>query len=199
MNSIKINILGENLQKIYSKNEWQVLNNLGTNLKWYFQFRYTQLSFLNLIPVSGKNLNELKQELELDVHRVDIQELCTLVWHQCGPWPHQECCLRRFQEVWPQCPNPTPTTPEWMKLCKNLFCGFAMLLWFGAVLCFIAYSIQATAFEEPPDDNLYLGIVLSVVLIVTVHPPPPTFTDRKVSRQKYDFFATKNGAMANTK
>ena len=42
-----------------------------------------------------------------------------------------------------------------------------MLLWFGAVLCFIAYSIQATAFEEPPDDNLYLGIVLSVVVIVT--------------------------------
>lgn len=27
--------------------------------------------------------------------------------------------------------------------------------------------IQASAFEEPPDDNLYLGIVLSVVVIVT--------------------------------
>lgn len=37
----------------------------------------------------------------------------------------------------------------------------------GAVLCFIAYSIQATTFEEPPDDNLYLGVVLAVVVIVT--------------------------------
>ena len=33
-----------------------------------------------------------------------------------------------------------------------------MLLWLGAILCFLAYSIQATTFEEPPDDNLYLGI-----------------------------------------
>jgi hypothetical protein len=26
---------------------------------------------------------------------------------------------------------------------------------------------QASAYEEPPDDNLYLGIVLAVVVIVT--------------------------------
>ena len=38
---------------------------------------------------------------------------------------------------------------------------------FGAILCFIAYSIQAGAYEEPPDDNLYLGIVLTVVVVVT--------------------------------
>ena len=42
-----------------------------------------------------------------------------------------------------------------------------MLLWVGAILCFIAYTIQAGTFEEPPDDNLYLGIVLTVVVIVT--------------------------------
>merc|ERR1719175_363299 len=42
-----------------------------------------------------------------------------------------------------------------------------MLLWLGAILCFIAYSIQATAYEEPPDDNLYLGIVLTAVVTVT--------------------------------
>merc|ERR1711962_893933 len=48
-----------------------------------------------------------------------------------------------------------------------MFSGFAMLLWMGAILCFIAYSIQASAFEEPPDDNLYLGIVLTAVVTVT--------------------------------
>jgi len=42
-----------------------------------------------------------------------------------------------------------------------------MLLWFGAILCFIAYGIQASAFEEPPDDNLYLGVVLTAVVTVT--------------------------------
>merc|ERR1712073_44245 len=63
--------------------------------------------------------------------------------------------------------TPPPTTPEWIKFCQCLFSGFAMLLWFGAILCFLAYGIQATAYEEPPDDNLYLGIVLSAVVTVT--------------------------------
>jgi len=42
-----------------------------------------------------------------------------------------------------------------------------MLLWLGAFLCFLAYGIQASAYEEPPDDNLYLGVVLSAVVTVT--------------------------------
>merc|ERR1719211_221731 len=63
--------------------------------------------------------------------------------------------------------TPPKTTPEWIKFCKCLFSGFAMLLWVGAILCFVAYTIQATNYEEPPDDNLYLGIVLSAVVTVT--------------------------------
>lgn len=42
-----------------------------------------------------------------------------------------------------------------------------MLLWVGAVLCFVAYSIQATSMDDLPKDNLYLGIVLATVVIVT--------------------------------
>ena len=42
----------------------------------------------------------------------------------------------------PNALTPPPTTPEWVKFCKNLFSGFAMLLWIGAILCFIAYTIQ---------------------------------------------------------
>lgn len=67
----------------------------------------------------------------------------------------------------PNALTPPKTTPEWVKFCKNLFGGFALLLWIGAILCFIAYSIQASTVEEPADDNLYLGIVLSAVVIVT--------------------------------
>ena len=29
-----------------------------------------------------------------------------------------------------------------VKFCKNLFGGFALLLWLGAILCFLAYGIQ---------------------------------------------------------
>lgn len=57
----------------------------------------------------------------------------------------------------PNALSPPRTTPEWIKFCKNLFGGFALLLWIGAVLCFIAYSIQASTFEEPPDDNVIIA------------------------------------------
>lgn len=48
-----------------------------------------------------------------------------------------------------------------------MFGGFAMLLWIGCVLCFTAYTIQAATSDEPSDDNLYLGVALAVVNIVT--------------------------------
>uniref|UniRef100_A0AAX7U664 Sodium/potassium-transporting ATPase subunit alpha n=1 Tax=Astatotilapia calliptera TaxID=8154 RepID=A0AAX7U664_ASTCA len=63
--------------------------------------------------------------------------------------------------------TPPPTTPEWVKFCRQLFGGFSILLWIGAILCFLAYSIQVATEEEPPNDNLYLGVVLAAVVIVT--------------------------------
>ena len=53
--------------------------------------------------------------------------------------------------------TPPKTTPEWLKFCKQLFGGFAMLLWIGAVLCFIAYSIQSSAMENVPGDNVSIN------------------------------------------
>merc|ERR1712226_466180 len=63
--------------------------------------------------------------------------------------------------------SPPKTTPEWVKFCKQMFGGFALLLWIGAILCFVAYSIQASTYEDPPGDNLYLGIVLTAVVVIT--------------------------------
>uniref|UniRef100_A0A671NVX3 Sodium/potassium-transporting ATPase subunit alpha n=1 Tax=Sinocyclocheilus anshuiensis TaxID=1608454 RepID=A0A671NVX3_9TELE len=67
----------------------------------------------------------------------------------------------------PNALTPPPTTPEWVKFCRQLFGGFSILLWTGAILCFLAYAIQAATEDEPAGDNLYLGIVLSAVVIIT--------------------------------
>ena len=111
-------------------------------------------------------MENLKQELELDVHTVEIEEL----YKRFGSGErglNKSTAEANFSKYGPNALTPPPTTPEWVKFCQNLFGGFAMLLWIGAILCFVAYSIQATAYEEPPDDNLYLGIVLTAVVIVT--------------------------------
>merc|ERR1712213_165203 len=114
-----------------------------------------------------KNLNELKQELEIDVHRVSVDELCKRFKTQVDRGLTDDQVKKGIAEYGLNQLTPPPTTPEWIKFCQCLFSGFAMLLWFGAILCFLAYGIQASAYEEPPDDNLYLGIVLSAVVTVT--------------------------------
>merc|ERR1712032_1680125 len=114
-----------------------------------------------------KNLNELKQELEIDVHKVDVDVLCKRFNTNIEQGLTDAQAAKGLAEHGKNELTPPPTTPEWIKFCQCLFSGFAMLLWFGAILCFLAYGIQASAYEEPPDDNLYLGIVLSAVVTVT--------------------------------
>uniref|UniRef100_A0A8D0AMS6 Sodium/potassium-transporting ATPase subunit alpha n=1 Tax=Sander lucioperca TaxID=283035 RepID=A0A8D0AMS6_SANLU len=53
----------------------------------------------------------------------------------------------------PNALTPPPTTPEWVKFCRQLFGGFSILLWTGAILCFLAYAIQAATEDEPAGDN----------------------------------------------
>lgn len=122
--------------------------------------------------MGGKNkkkadMEDLKQEVSMDEHKIPIEEL----YLRLGTNPETGLTTQQAKEVYerdgPNALTPPKKVPEWVKFCKNLFGGFSLLLWIGAVLCFIAYSIQATTFEEPPDDNLYLGIVLSTVVIVT--------------------------------
>ncbi|KAG8181915.1 hypothetical protein JTE90_012471 [Oedothorax gibbosus] len=113
------------------------------------------------------DLNDLKQEVDMDEHKIPLQELYTRLSTDPEKGLTQAQARKIYERDGPNSLSPPKKTPEWVKFCKNLFGGFALLLWIGAILCFIAYSIQAGTFEEPPDDNLYLGIVLSVVVIVT--------------------------------
>merc|ERR1712106_178429 len=115
----------------------------------------------------GKDLNELKQELEIDVHRVPVEALCKRFSTNIENGLTADQAKKGNELHGPNALTPPPTTPEWVKFCQNLFSGFACLLWLGAILCFIAYGIQASAYEEPPDDNLYLGVVLTAVVTVT--------------------------------
>ena len=104
-------------------------------------------------------MEDLKKELELDVHKVKKEELFQR-WgvKEPGKGLSKSQAESNQEKFGPNALTPPPTTPEWIKFCQSLFGGFAMLLWIGAILCFIAYSIQASAYEEPPDDNLYLGM-----------------------------------------
>lgn len=123
------------------------------------------------VPKKGKkgekDLDDLKQELELDEHRVPIEELFQRLTVNPDTGLSQSEARRRTERDGPNALTPPKQTPEWVKFCKNLFGGFSLLLWIGAILCFIAFSIETAAEEEPNNDNLYLGIVLTTVVVIT--------------------------------
>merc|ERR1712073_112696 len=110
---------------------------------------------------------DLKKELELDVHKIELEQLYKRFGTDYNNGLTTAQAQAGIEQYGLNQLTPPPTTPEWVKFCQNLFSGFACLLWLGAILCFLAYGIQATAYEEPPDDNLYLGIVLTAVVTVT--------------------------------
>lgn len=59
-----------------------------------------------------------------------------------------------YERDGPNALTPPKTTPEWVKFCKQLFGGFSTLLWIGAILCFVAYSIEITTNEDALGDNV---------------------------------------------
>ena len=55
-------------------------------------------------------------------------------------------------------------TPAYILFLKEQTGFFSLLLWFGSILCFIAFGIQEDSNDQ---SNLYLGIVLAVVVFIT--------------------------------
>ncbi|KAK7482080.1 hypothetical protein BaRGS_00026664 [Batillaria attramentaria] len=89
------------------------------------------------------SLNELKQELEMDEHKIPIEELVSRYGSDIEKGFTDEEAARILMRDGLNKLTPPQTTPEWIKFCKQMFGGFAMLLW------------------------LYLGIALATVVIIT--------------------------------
>uniref|UniRef100_A0A8C5KE63 ATPase, Na+/K+ transporting, alpha 3 polypeptide n=1 Tax=Jaculus jaculus TaxID=51337 RepID=A0A8C5KE63_JACJA len=114
-----------------------------------------------------RDLDDLKKEVAMTEHKMSVEEVCRKYNTDCV----QGLTHSKAQEILardgPNALTPPPTTPEWVKFCRQLFGGFSILLWIGAILCFLAYGIQAGTEDDPSGDNLYLGIVLAAVVIIT--------------------------------
>merc|ERR1712076_345691 len=68
-----------------------------------------------------KNLNELKQELEIDVHKVDVDVLCKRFNTNVEQGLTDSQAAKGLVEHGKNELTPPPTTPEWVKFCQGLF------------------------------------------------------------------------------
>lgn len=115
---------------------------------------------------SNVGLEELKKEHETDVHKISLADLYNRLETNPTNGLSHAIAERNFKRDGPNTLSPPKTTPEWIKFCKTMFGGFAALLWSGGLLCIIAYLIQITSTQDTSKDNLYLGLVLFVVVII---------------------------------
>uniref|UniRef100_A0A914YQP8 Na(+)/K(+)-exchanging ATPase n=1 Tax=Panagrolaimus superbus TaxID=310955 RepID=A0A914YQP8_9BILA len=113
------------------------------------------------------DIDELKKEVKMDEHQISIEELMKRYDTDINNGLTSAEAEKKLNRDGPNCLTPPKTTPKWIKFCKNLFGGFSMLLWIGAILCIIAYAVDYFNMHNPSKDNLYLGIVLLLVVIIT--------------------------------
>jgi hypothetical protein len=55
--------------------------------------------------------------------------------------------------------------PTWVRFAKNLFGGFSLLLWLGALLSFAHYSIETGIQAEAASENLVLGRRMKLLIM----------------------------------
>lgn len=113
------------------------------------------------------DIGELKKEVNIDDHMISIEELCERYSTHTKLGLKCEQVAVSLEKFGPNTLTPPKTESEWKKFCVQLFGGFSLLLWIGAILCFIAYGIQLSTIENVLPDNLYLGLVLAIVVFVT--------------------------------
>nr|XP_061789348.1 sodium/potassium-transporting ATPase subunit alpha-3 [Nerophis lumbriciformis] len=112
-------------------------------------------------------MDDLKKEVPITEHKMSVEEVCRKFQTDIVQGLTNAKAAEVLLRDGPNALTPPPTTPEWVKFCRQLFGGFSILLWIGAILCFLAYAIQAATEDDPAGDNLYLGIVLTAVVIIT--------------------------------
>jgi len=99
-----------------------------------------------------------------DDHRIGIDALCKRLNTDkekglTDAAAAQSMAIHGFNEL-----KKKEEIPWYCAFAKELTGFFSLLLWFGSILCFIAYAIQK---EKTSKDNLFLGSVLAGVTLAT--------------------------------
>lgn len=110
----------------------------------------------------GDKTEDLKKELEMWEHKVSVEELCSKLKTDAEAGITESEAKIRLERDGPNLLSPPKVTPWWVKLGMQFLNFFALLLQFASILCFVGYGLDREAV-----DNLYLGIVLYAVVIIT--------------------------------
>ncbi|PXF41383.1 Sodium/potassium-transporting ATPase subunit alpha-3 [Gracilariopsis chorda] len=109
-----------------------------------------------------KGQDDLKKELEMWEHKVSVSELCSKLHTDPEKGISEAEAKIRLERDGPNMLSPPKVTPWYVKLLWQFLNFFALLLQVASILCFVGYGLDREAV-----DNLYLGIVLYCVVVIT--------------------------------
>ncbi|KAL7673335.1 hypothetical protein ACOME3_008194 [Neoechinorhynchus agilis] len=127
----------------------------------------SKIMFWKPPEVHNDTLEGLKKELELEDHKLSLEELSAKHNVNVETGLSDDEVAIRLERDGPNALSPPPTTPEWVKFLKTMFTGFSLLLWAGALMCIIAWAIERSQFGNTTLDYLILGAVLAAVVVIT--------------------------------
>jgi len=110
---------------------------------------------------------DLSQEkIDIDEQKAEVADVCAKYKTSIETGLTSADAAQRLIENGPNELTPPKETPWYVVLGKEMIGGFATLLWIASIMCFVAYGIQTTD-GDAPVDNLALGVVLALVVIIT--------------------------------
>ncbi|KAI5730468.1 hypothetical protein M8J76_013952 [Diaphorina citri] len=112
-------------------------------------------------------LRDLKNEVDIDEHLIPLEELYSILDTHPDRGLSELEVKRRLEKDGPNSLPQKYRINNVYVLVGYIFRGFSALLWFGALLSFLAYLLEAETNEEKPQDNLWLGIILALTCILT--------------------------------
>ncbi|XP_063038198.1 LOW QUALITY PROTEIN: potassium-transporting ATPase alpha chain 1 [Melospiza melodia melodia] len=114
-----------------------------------------------------ERLEEMKRELELDDHKLDVKEL-ELKYNTSATKGLSEAeASERLLRDGPNALRPPRGTPGCVRFGRQLAGGLQCLMWVAAAICLIAYGVQEGQGDRGSSDNLYLAVALIAVVVVT--------------------------------
>ncbi|TPP66702.1 Sodium/potassium-transporting ATPase subunit alpha [Fasciola gigantica] len=116
---------------------------------------------------SKVDIETLKCEVQMDDHVIEIEKLCERLNTDVVQGLSQTQAETLLNKFGLNALTPQKQTPTILKIIQCLTGGFSLLLWIGAILCYTAATIETLTQKHPEMDNMWLGTVLVVVVVIS--------------------------------
>eukprot|EP01135_Chromosphaera_perkinsii_P003737 Nk52_evm55s252 gene=Nk52_evmTU55s252 len=121
----------------------------------------------------SESKDDLRKEVDMDEHIVPVEELEERLQTSTSTGLTTSEAENKLALYGKNVLTPPKTTPTYILFLREIFTGFAIVLWAAAVLCFVGFTIEEVQNEPNPTNadgvstNLTVGVVLTLVIMVT--------------------------------